>query len=270
MSARWLQGFALVAALLLLNASLTFHNVWPTPAISWHGEISAELAAYIYVCALIASRRMRSVPHAISAAALRWITIVWVFFVVGRYADVTATALFGRDINLYWDLRFIPDVVSLLAKAAHAWLVLGAAVTVAVVLAGLYFAMRWAVRTVTNASINPPSRGPLSWIAVTVLLFFFMSLLGGRVPGVDFGRPVTLTYARQIGVAVRAMSGTTTVPPSPPMTADLARVKDADVYLVFLESYGAVTFDRPEFAHGLAAARRAFEEAIRDTNRNVV
>src|SRR5215471_9525828 len=125
MSARWLQGFALVAALLLLDASLTFHNVWPTPAISWRGEISAELAAYIYICAAIARGRLRSGTNSVSSAPLRWITLVWMLLVVGRYADVTATALFGRDINLYWDLRFIPDVVSLLAKAAHIWLLLG-------------------------------------------------------------------------------------------------------------------------------------------------
>jgi hypothetical protein len=270
MSARWLQGFALVAALLLLNASLTFHNVWPTPAISWRGEISAELAAYICVCAWISSRRPRSAPHTISSVALRWITIVWLFFVVGRYADVTATALFGRDINLYWDLRFIPDVVSLLAKAAHVWLVLGAITALTLVLAALYFAARWAIRTVTNASISPPSRAPLAWTSAFALLVFSVDALGGHVPGVDFARPVTLTYARQVGVAVRAMSGTTTVPASPQMTANLARVKDADVYLVFLESYGAVTFDRPEFAHGLAAARGTFEDAIRETNRDVV
>ncbi|MBW8869065.1 MAG: hypothetical protein JF610_17335, partial [Acidobacteria bacterium] len=48
MSTRWLHGFALVAALLLLDVSLTFHNVWPTPLISWRGEISAEFAAYIF------------------------------------------------------------------------------------------------------------------------------------------------------------------------------------------------------------------------------
>src|SRR5499427_8851046 len=122
MSARWLQGFALVAALLLLDVSLTFHNVWPTPAISWRGEISAELAAYLLLSIGL------SRTHQMSRGALKLITFAWIFFVVGRYADVTATALFGRDINLYWDLRFIPDVVSLLAKAAHAWLALGVAV----------------------------------------------------------------------------------------------------------------------------------------------
>src|SRR6185503_7720269 len=111
MSARWLHGVALVAALLLLDVSLTFHNVWPTPAISWRGEISAEFGVYILISIWMSRSRV------FSAAALRWITAVWIFFVLGRYADVTATALFGRDINLYWDLRFIPDVVSLLAKA---------------------------------------------------------------------------------------------------------------------------------------------------------
>jgi hypothetical protein len=270
MSARWLQGFALVAALLLLDVSLTFHNVWPTPAISWRGEFSAELAAYICCCAAIAFTRLRSKPGAVSSAALRWITVVWVLLVVGRYADVTATALFGRDINLYWDLRFIPDVVSLLAKAAHVWLVLGVVAALTVVLAALYFAMRWAIRLVTTASMNPPSRSPLAWIAAAVLLLFLVNLLGGYVPAVRFARPVTFTYARQIGVAARAMAGTTTVPASPPMTADLARVKGADVYLIFLESYGAVTFDRPAFAHGLTAARHEFEQAILDSNRDVV
>jgi hypothetical protein len=102
-------------------------------------------------------------------------------------------------------------------------------------------------------------------IVVAALLVFVPG-----VPGLDVARPVTLTYARQVRVAVQAMTGKTSVPPSPPMTANLARVKDADVYLIFLESYGAVTFDRPEFARGLARSRGQFEAAIRETNRDVV
>jgi len=267
MGSRWLHGLALVAALLLLDVSLTFHNVWPTPAISWRGEISVELAAYICGCALIATRfRSRS----ISSGTLRWITLIWIFLVIGRYADVTATALFGRDINLYWDLRFIPDVVSLLAKAAHVWLVIGAITALTLVIALLYFAMRWAIRTVTAASMNAPSRIPLAGISAAALLLFAADVLVGHVPSVDFARPVTLTYARQVGVAVRAMAGTTIVPASPAMTSDIARIKGADVYLIFLESYGAVTFDRSAFAAGLAAPRKALATAIHDTDREVV
>jgi sulfatase-like protein len=253
MSARWLHGFALVAAVLLLDVSLTFHNIWPTPAISWRGEISVELAAYILI--LITVSRMRRT----SSVALRVITAVWIFFVLGRYADVTATALFGRDINLYWDLRFIPDVVSLLAKAAHAWLVIGVALAVIGVVAVLYIVLRWALGRVAEAAHDRHER-----IAIAAAAFLVL------VPGIHIARPVTFTYARQVSVAIRAMAGQTSVPPSPAMTSNLARVRDADVYLIFLESYGAVTFDRPEFAGGLARSREAFEQAIQDTHRDVV
>jgi len=247
------RGLAFVAAVLLLDVSLTFHNIWPTPAISWRGELSVELAAYVLV--LIAASRARPM----SSIALRVITVVWMLFVLGRYADVTATALFGRDINLYWDLRFIPDVVSLLAKAAHAPLVLGATLAVVVFAAVLYVVLRWAHGRVALAAHDSRERLAVAAAAFVVL-----------VPGVHIARPVTFTYARQLGVAVRAMAGSTTVPPSPAMTSNLAKVKDADVYLIFLESYGAVTFDRPEFARGLARSREAFEKAIHDTNRDVV
>jgi hypothetical protein len=253
MSARWLHGFALVAALLLLDVSLTFHNVWPTPAISWRGEISAEFAAYLLICIVVSRRRQ------MSRGLLQLISCVWIFFVLGRYADVTASALFGRDINLYWDLRFIPDVVSLLAKAAHAWLAVGVAAAIGVAVGVLYYVFRWALGRVANAAHDRRERIVLAVVAALVL-----------VPGIHIARPVTLTYARQIGVAARAMAGQTTVPASPAMTSNLARVKNADVYLIFLESYGAVTFDRPEFARGLTAPRAAFEKAIHDTGRDVV
>src|SRR4051812_22545305 len=133
MSTRWLHGVALVAAVLLLDVSLTFHNVWPTPAISWRGEISLELAAYILICISLAFAGTRRTGRS-SSVALRVVTVGWILLVIGRYADVTASALFGRDINLYWDLRFIPDVVSLLATAAHLWLVLGVTLAVLIII----------------------------------------------------------------------------------------------------------------------------------------
>ena len=37
----------LLVALALLNAALTFHNVWPTPAVEWRGEWSVEVALLV-------------------------------------------------------------------------------------------------------------------------------------------------------------------------------------------------------------------------------
>ena len=47
------------------------------------------------------------------------------------------------------------------------------------------------------------------------------------------------------------------------MTSDLSRVQGADVYLVFVESYGAVSFDRPALARPIAASRAQLDAAIR-------
>src|SRR6266852_7131215 len=93
---RWLRWTALVAALVLLDASLTFENVWPTPAIRWRGDLSIELAACIL--ALVVAHRRFGPP---SRSALAWLSVLWLALVVGRYAEVTAPALYGRDGNLY-------------------------------------------------------------------------------------------------------------------------------------------------------------------------
>ena len=271
MSARRLHGIALVAAVLLLDVSLTFHNIWPTPAISWRGEISAELAAYMLILIGFVVTGASSVGRRISSGALRAVTVIWIALVVGRYADVTATALFGRDINLYWDLRFIPDVVSLLAKAAHIWLVLGVVIAAAAVFSLLYVVLHWALSRIATAASDTRERTMLGSVAALALLLFAgQTIAGVDVPGLQFARPVTLTYARQVGVAIRAMGGQTQVAPSPAMTSSLERVKGADVYLIFLESYGAVTFDRPEFVRRLAPDRAALDAAIRETHRDVV
>jgi len=59
-----------------------------------------------------------------------------------------------------------------------------------------------------------------------------------------FSTPVTQTYARQAGFIVRALAGSTALPPSPSFDADLSAVRGADVVLFFLESYGAVAYEK--------------------------
>src|SRR5262244_1678587 len=109
------SSVVLAGALALLNASLTFANQWPTLLVKWTGALSIELAAAIL--ALILARRWRLV----SRRALRWLAIVWVVLVIGHYADVTSRSLYGRDVNLYWDLHLMPDVGSMFAVVMKPW-----------------------------------------------------------------------------------------------------------------------------------------------------
>jgi len=262
----WRRWATLAAALLLLDASLTFQNVWPTPAVKWSGELSIELAAF--AIALAAASRRFAPP---SRAALRWLCAGWFVLLVGRYAEVTAPALYGRDINLYWDLRYVPDVAALLARAAPPWLVILAAAATALILILVYRVLGWALGRLGGAVADPRERRVVAGLAAAAALLFIGQRVGAGVPDTPaFAVPVTETYARQARLVAKALGGSTTLAPSPPMSSDLARVKGADVFLWFVESYGAVSYDRPEFAARLAPVRADLEAAVRETRREVV
>ena len=111
-----------IAPLLLLDASITFSNWWPTPAVKWSGAPSVELAVLLLVLRRGRSGRHR---HASSRRLLRWLSAGWLLLMLGRYVDVTAPALWGRELNFYWDLRFLPDVAAMLVGASRHAVLLG-------------------------------------------------------------------------------------------------------------------------------------------------
>ena len=51
--------------------------------------------------------------------------------------------------------------------------------------------------------------------------------------------------------------------PTPDLTNSLARLEGADVLLVFVESYGAVTYETPAIADGLVESRADFARRLR-------
>jgi hypothetical protein len=255
----------LAAAVLLLDISLTFESAWPTPGIRWAGALSIELA--VFVLALAAAARGNLTP---SRRALRWFAGVWVVLVLGHYADVTATALYGRDINLYWDLRFVPDVAALLARPERLWIVGLAAAAAVIGLVLIYQAGYWALGRVGNAMTRRTERRALAAAAAIVVLMFAAGRAGTGVASTLFPAPVTQTYARQARLMVRTLTKATSIPPSPAMNSDLSLARGADVFLIFVEAYGAISFERPDFAARLAADRAALDAAIHDTHREVV
>ena len=83
-------------------------------------------------------------------------------------------------------------------------------------------------------------------------------------------RPSRRSTFRQARLTVDALRGGRSVPASPPMDSDFSRVQGADVILLFIESYGAVAFDRPDFAGPLEDARRMLDNSIQATGRHSV
>ena len=262
----WLRSVGLAAAVFLLNASLTYESAWPTPGIRWRGMLSIELAALLFV--LVAASRSAGAP---SRRMLRRLAAIWGVLVLGHYLDVTAAALYGRDINLYWDLRFVPDVVALLARPERPWVVALTAVAAVLALALLYKILRWALGRVGDAMAHPRERHALGMLATAVVLFWVSQRVSANAPGTPrFSAPVKQTYARQARLGAATLHRSSTLPPSPPMNSDLSLVKGADVLLIFVEAYGATSYERPEFAARLTADRARLETAIHDTKRDVV
>jgi phosphoglycerol transferase MdoB-like AlkP superfamily enzyme len=261
----------MLAGLVLLDAALTFENVWPTPAVRWHGALSIELAVLILALAGVWRWRGR-----LAARALWWLSALWILLVIGRYAEVTAPALYGRDINLYWDLRFIPDVAAMITRVAPGWLVVAALATVALVVALLHRLFRWSLARVVDAFDHTAQRRTLVVLCGAAVVLFAVR---GESPSWNeddtrrtfpvFTRPVSRTYAHQAALVLRARAGSRSLPDSPPIDSTFAEVAGADIFLVFVESYGAVS-DQPRFARPLTASRSQLAADIRDSGRQVV
>ena len=261
-------GVAVAVALLLLNLSLTFRNVWPTLAIRPTAELSPDLA--VAVLGILLFRRWTG---RLSARLLSGAAVVWVLLIAGRYVDVTTRALYGRDVNPYWDLRHVPSVGAMFATVAEPWqmaLFLGAAVAAPIV---AYAAARWCVGRLGRAASELGGRRLLGVAAGVVAALFAAEQAGWRpVDRLRFADPVSSAYAREAYELAYEVSGAgvTALGPPPVLRSDLSRVAGADVLLVFMESYGVVSWERPAFVEGLAASREQLAADIRETGRDVI
>ena len=140
-------------ALALLNASLTLVNVWPTPFVRLSGDLSLEVlgvaALLVLLHRVVASRRV---------GVARVLAGIWVALTIGRYADVTAQSMWGRPINLYWDVPHLPAVGAMLAAVATSWVIVAVLAALVLVPTILYLPLRWAFGTVIDGAADPRVR----------------------------------------------------------------------------------------------------------------
>ena len=169
----------------------------------------------------------------------------------------------------------MPDVAAMIARAAPLWLIVvrrrgGGRASLAL----LYSLFRWAIgrvaercdRTARARSRSAPWRRRCCCCSSR-------QQLGTRLGEVEpvFATPVTQTYARQVRLVAGALERVAHARAEPADDAPTSRsCKDADVFLVFIESYGAIAFERPDMAPPLAAGRADLDAAIHATGRDVV
>ncbi|MBK8639027.1 MAG: sulfatase-like hydrolase/transferase [Chromatiaceae bacterium] len=264
-----LKGLAPIAALLLLNAMLGFENGSGTPAIRLEPRLAPEFVA-LWLLLLVAIRALGAVPKWLVTS----LAIVCTFLVIGRYLDVTAPVLFGRAINLYWDVPQLPRFLSVIGQPLAGWQQLLVASGVVLVLWGLYRLLRALIGILARRAAPVALRSTPALVATAGAVVLVAAYAVG-VPGTRalVSEPVTPTYARQAELLLSAfLPGrlASALPPSPPFDSDLAVLRGLDVKLLVLESYGAIAFDHPESRRRLAAARDTLARTIAATGRQEV
>ena len=246
---------------LLVNALLVFGNVWPTPWPQFRLAASPEFALLLVVLACWRWYRPALRGWIISALSVGLLVLV-----IGRYADVTAPALYGRPVNLYWDLPHVANVVGMLVRAAPIWIAMIAFAAIAGALLASFLLLRAAVAALDRGLDLLPVRAGAVLAAGLVLAAWLWQL---RTPPSEHegyvARPVTATWVSQAMQLKRALGAVNTseLPESPSFEASLDSLARRDVMVVFLESYGRAADDRPEVATDIAAPREQLEAAAK-------
>ena len=204
-----------VMAVAFLNALLTLHNIWPTPWIKLAPELSVELFAILLAISLLLEMKGR-VGRRMMAA----LTVIFIVLAVGRYADVTAPALFGRPINLYWDVRHAPNVAAMMIDSAVAWRVAVGIVLSLVFVGGFILAVVYALKTVVAAFQSTHTRRASALGCVVFLLIYSVGMTRDDVHTEGwFAIPVAPVYARQAEFLIKAGAPTDAAGVTPTATS---------------------------------------------------
>lgn len=266
----WLLRFGLAFA--LLNTLWTFENRWPGFGVRYMPRLSFELCLAVVALMAWVAWRGRLSARAATALAAGFVALVLV-----RYADVTAPAVLGRPVNVYWDGRHAAELLRVTAQSLPAWQV-AAAVLALLLGALLLFAMARAAIVALAQSLA--WKRPQPWV-LAVAAAFTMSF-AAYVPGQRdtrwfFSLPLTPTLVQQGQLLAHVWfpgSREAALGEGPAFDGDLSGLVSAqgpaDVLLVFAESYGVSSFDQPAQASALAAPRAALDDAIHAGGRTVV
>ena len=197
----------------------------------------------------------------------RWLLAsVFVVLTGLQFAAGKVAQTLDRPLDLYFDLRHVPNLFGLYLDAAG-WR--GVAI-VAAGLAGFVVVLVLAARSLAGIEHAMARPG----VAAPTLLAALLGLVLIAVPlGKDglVNRGAIATASHQADSAWRAFAvlhgydqryAAALAAPQPPL-APLPGLKAHDVYLIYVESYGAVALDEPAYRAVLAPALEKFAQTVK-------
>jgi hypothetical protein len=269
------QGLLVVVAFGLLNALLTLENLAPGLGVKLSPRLSFDLCLGVLAMTLWVAWRGRLGPRLLGALAAGCTVLV-----VARYLEVTAAAVYGRPLQLYWDGRHALEVAQLAVAGWPAWQVVMAGAAVVAGVVALHAVVRWCLATLADALRGHRPRPWVLTAGTALTVSFAVHPYVGHDTRWFFAMPVgptlwqqTLTLPTDWAPAWLPALGAQARPPlaaSPRFDGNLAALHGADVLLIFAEAYGATTFDDPVLAAAVAPSRARLSAALAASGRPVV
>jgi hypothetical protein len=231
---------------------------------------SAELAFLLFLVALVAVVRPRMLSWRrtplVLAAVVGAATLL-------NLVEAATPSFLGRDLNLYAGLQNLPSLFGAAGEATGFWRASLATVVLAGALVLLTASAYWIWQQVLPALTD---RG----IAIGAAILLGVALdIAAFVPAAQ--RPLAVGFGadliRQTAALARGWHTTAgsggayaaaLATPAPPRS-NLAGLKQRDVYLVFIDSYGTTVFDTPDFRGGLEDPLAQFATALHDAGYTV-
>ena len=273
----WRRITGALLAIVFLNGMLSFRDWWPTPGVLPDHRLSPEFVwVWLVLLAVVAWR------GALSRRSLNIFTFVFLLLVLGRYGDVTVPSLFGRPINLYWDGANIPRFLWVTAQEKSWWQSAAIVVIVGLLFWGLFRLLRAVIAVTARDAVPYALRNCLGWAMTSLaVLLAVANQAGASFTWPLVAKPVIPSYWRQVQLLAAAFSPQHQAALLPATTAvdaamaaksanTLGALGGRDVYLIMLESVGAITYDNAHAARTLGPSRERFAADIAASGRHVV
>lgn len=273
----WRRITGALLAIVFLNGMLSFRDWWPTPGVLPDHRLSPEFVwVWLVLLAVVAWR------GALSRRSLNIFTFVFLLLVLGRYGDVTVPSLFGRPINLYWDGANIPRFLWVSAQEKSWWQSAAIVAMVGVLFWGLFRLLHAVIAVTARDAVPYALRSRLGWAMTSLaVLLAVANQAGASFTWPLVAKPVIPSYWRQVQLLAAAFSPQHQAALLPATTAvdtamaaksanTLGALGGRDVYLIMLESVGAITYDDAHAARTLGPSRERFAADIAASGRHVV
>jgi hypothetical protein len=185
-----------------------------------------------------------------------------------QWASALVLHVLDRPLDLYFDVAHLPSLAGLFADAVGPMRAAAAAALAVAALSGAVMLIAWALGVVERA-LAPRSYARVVGILAALALLLPHAAVSFAAPHAVADQAVRLYRAAAVMGGYDHRYDAALAAPQP-AASDLDALRDRDVFLVYVESYGTIVLDDPAYRAALAPALDEFAAQTRAAGYGIV